>query len=154
MAQNERSTGKVWLPLSIFLATHHPTNGASDIGPTTPPLAANRHKTTPVQSSSVFTLPELFLRKPLPTLCLLRPSLLFVCALPLLWNLKPAGMSDVGSSMVAEKIVSLCRGYARSLIVELGICLEGRWVNREVKYLASLTFHTLSLKQGIEKLPR
>ncbi|CAN0218256.1 unnamed protein product, partial [Laminaria digitata] len=33
---------------------------------------------------------------------------------------------DVGSSIIAEKIVSLCRGYARSLTVELGICLEGR----------------------------
>ncbi|CAN0513164.1 unnamed protein product [Scytosiphon promiscuus] len=34
--------------------------------------------------------------------------------------------ADVGSSIIAEKIVSLCRGYARSLTVELGICLEGR----------------------------
>lgn len=34
--------------------------------------------------------------------------------------------ADVGSSMIAEKIVSLCRGYAKSLTVELGICLEGR----------------------------
>eukprot|EP00903_Cladosiphon_okamuranus_P008016 g7733.t1 len=33
---------------------------------------------------------------------------------------------DVGSSIIAEKIVSLCRGCARSLTVELGICLEGR----------------------------
>ncbi|CAN0268628.1 unnamed protein product [Ectocarpus sp. 12 AP-2014] len=33
---------------------------------------------------------------------------------------------DVGSSMIAEKIVSLCRGYAKALTVELGICLEGR----------------------------
>jgi len=28
--------------------------------------------------------------------------------------------------MIADKIVSLCRGYARGLTVELGICLEGR----------------------------
>lgn len=34
--------------------------------------------------------------------------------------------ADVGSSIIAEKIVSLCRGYARSLTVEIGICLEGR----------------------------
>ncbi|CAN0343527.1 unnamed protein product [Ascophyllum nodosum] len=33
---------------------------------------------------------------------------------------------DVGSSMIAERIVSLCRGYARSLTVELGVCMEGR----------------------------
>ncbi|CAM9581770.1 unnamed protein product [Discosporangium mesarthrocarpum] len=33
---------------------------------------------------------------------------------------------DVGSSMVAARIVGLCRGYAQSLVVELGICLEGR----------------------------
>ena len=39
--------------------------------------------------------------------------------------------ADVGSSIIAEKIVSLCRGYARSLTVELGICLEGRWADHD-----------------------
>ena len=46
------------------------------------------------------------------------------CVVPRL-GLGSAG-ADVGSSVIAEKIVSLCRGYARSLTVELGICLEGR----------------------------
>lgn len=29
--------------------------------------------------------------------------------------------------MIAARIVGLCRGYARSLTVELGVCLEGRY---------------------------
>jgi hypothetical protein len=33
---------------------------------------------------------------------------------------------DVSSSVVAFNIVSLCRGYARQLVVDMGICFEGR----------------------------
>ncbi|CAM9995770.1 unnamed protein product [Choristocarpus tenellus] len=45
-------------------------------------------------------------------------------SLPLYWVI--AILIDVGSSMVAARIVGLCRGYAQSLTVELGVCLEGR----------------------------
>ncbi len=33
---------------------------------------------------------------------------------------------DVSSSVVALNIVGLCRGYAKQVIVDIGICLEGR----------------------------
>ncbi len=33
---------------------------------------------------------------------------------------------DVSSSVVALNIVGLCRGYARQIVVDIGICLEGR----------------------------
>ncbi|CAM9269723.1 unnamed protein product [Phaeothamnion confervicola] len=36
---------------------------------------------------------------------------------------------DVASSAVASNIVALCRGFAKALVVELGICLEGRAAN-------------------------
>ncbi len=33
---------------------------------------------------------------------------------------------DVSSSVVALNVVGLCRGYAKQIIVDIGICLEGR----------------------------